>query len=220
MIATPFYSDKDTSLIKETTVRDYLGVLPVWSKVARGLEPNQQSTTISPNANTIAKGLYPFYRGTCRRAGMLSPDWILDSDAILILDKLSQPHDNATTSLINIIEQHISKKDAPIYPFEVLQNKDIKALFGALFSSADLVEYFKLKLFTDPELAKYAQVCYLQRQANNQANALTLALAIQTHILCSAGNYVLAGFASQLTINGNCAVRNIINGRILVVLTQ
>jgi hypothetical protein len=36
----PFFSSKDDTLLRNVSVRDYLGFLPIWSKVARGLEPN------------------------------------------------------------------------------------------------------------------------------------------------------------------------------------
>jgi hypothetical protein len=247
----PFYSDKDSTLIKETAVRDYLGVLPVWSKVARGLEPNlagaignyrgmsavlfiyhlepkleqkkqfrvffrymellveyylfheskagsnyrgpcygsrlltsqkdNKALTISPNSNTIANGLYQFYRGTCRRAGMLSDNWIVDSEVTPILEKIELSHLTAANSLVKTIEKLIDNQSAEICPNDVLQT-DIKALFASLFSSTDLVEYFKRKLFNDPELAHYAMVCHTQRQAHKDANALTLAQVIQNNI--------------------------------------
>lgn len=47
MIAGPFFSGKDNELLRQGSVRDYLGLLPVWSKIARQLEPNL-SGAVSP----------------------------------------------------------------------------------------------------------------------------------------------------------------------------
>ena len=40
MNARPFFSEIDSELLKQGSVRDYLGLVPVWSKIARKLEPN------------------------------------------------------------------------------------------------------------------------------------------------------------------------------------
>ena len=40
MSLIPFFSQIDDKLLKLDSVRDYLGFVPIWSKVARKLEPN------------------------------------------------------------------------------------------------------------------------------------------------------------------------------------
>ena len=36
----PFFSNIDSELLKQGSVRDYLGLVPIWSQIARKLEPN------------------------------------------------------------------------------------------------------------------------------------------------------------------------------------
>ena len=172
MINGPFFSSKDSELLRQGSVRDYLGLLPVWSKIARQLEPNLSgaissyrgleavlfiyylekkyvaasagqnnhfrqrfqymealieyyfyySLKINPcygsrilkgnpaveikiTSATVVNGLYQFYRGTCRRAGMLSNDWVLDEDVVTIMDSLCVAHSDDINKLMKCIEK-------------------------------------------------------------------------------------------------------------------
>jgi hypothetical protein len=258
MVSAPFYSDKDTSLIKDASVRDYLGVLPVWSQVARALEPNlsgaiayyqgfsavlfiyhleknhftdplkeidplkqtspfrtifqyiellveyflckelnigpcygsrllnsnsdKKHIQLSTNSGSIANGLYQFYRGSCRRAKMLSNDWALDAAAESALEQLSKPHSQGIIALITVIEQHLKTQSA-LKPYDIFSDDTIYGLFNALFSSVALVDYYKRMLFADEHLAYYANVCQLTAKTiDKSSGSLHLARTIKTHI--------------------------------------
>jgi len=59
MNSFPYFSDVDTTLIKQSPIRDYLGVLPIWTSVARPLEPNL-ANAIS-NYRGISAVLFIYY---------------------------------------------------------------------------------------------------------------------------------------------------------------
>jgi hypothetical protein len=232
MLAAPFYSDKDSTLIKEESVRDSLGLLPIWSSVARPLEPhlsasissyrgfsailfiyhleknhlyakhkpareqidplrqcfktiellveyflryeldlppcygsrflnsnNKKDLTATKLDGIVANGLYQFYRGSCRRAGMLTTDWQLDPAAESVLENLCNQQPQGVAALVTLIEKHIDTP-ATLTPASVFADQQIHALFSDLFSSTTLVNYFKDKFFADPDLAYYAKTCH------------------------------------------------------------
>jgi len=253
MNAGPFFSDKDAELLKEGSVRDYLGLVPVWSKIARKLEPNLSGSiqyyqgleavlfiyylekeylpdSLKQNNNfrrffrymealveyhlhhslqigpcygsrllkgndtnveiqitkaTVVNGLYQFYRGTCRRAGMLSKDWVLDDKVVSTLNTLCAPHSVAVNNLIQGIEEKILGKDKAIIPAEVFADDQIVALFNALFKSEDLKVYIRDCLFSNSDLEYYASACssvkILQKQ-NNDDTELNLAQQLDMFI--------------------------------------
>jgi hypothetical protein len=224
----PFFSDKDSELLKQGSVRDYLGLVPIWSKIARKLEPNLSGAirsylgleavlfiyyleeehvpeTLKQNNNfreffrymeglieyylyhylkvepcygsrllkgngpdveikfssvTTVNGLYQFYRGTCRRAGMLSKDWVLDENALSTITTLCAPYSGAINKLIQLIENMTLRGDKVIKPSEVFANKQIVVLFNILFESKELKEYIRSCLYIDKELEYYASACF------------------------------------------------------------
>lgn len=257
MNAGPFFSEIDSELLKQGSVRDYLGLVPVWSKIARKLEPNlsgaigsyrgleavlfiyyleqehvpellkqknnfreffrymealveyyfHHSLNIEPcygsrllkgnNADveikfssvTIVNGLYQFYRGTCRRAAMLSNDWVLDGAVISTIEPVCTDYSLGVNNLIQLIEKKILAKDVSIKPSEVFSDGQIAALFKALFSSKELKAYIKDCLYTDSELEYYASACASVRSIREDENGNSkLNLAQHLEVYISANN--------------------------------
>lgn len=253
MNAGPFFSEKDTELLKQGSVRDYLGLLPVWSKIARKLEPNLSGAihdyqgleailfiyylekehfpeslkqnnnfrkffrymealiehhfyhslnigpcyglrllkgngadvTIDISSATVVNGLYQFYRGTCRRAGMLSKNWVLDEKAVSTIKTLCESHSSAVNELIQQIEKKILGKDKSVKPVEVFSNDQIKRLFSALFESEELKAYIGNCLYVDSDLEYYAKACSKvksQRKEQVGVSELNPAQHLETYI--------------------------------------
>lgn len=253
MIAGPFFSNKDSELLRQGSVRDYLGLLPVWSKIARQLEPNlsgaissyrgleavlfiyylekkyvaasdgqnnhfrqrfqymealieyyfYHSLNINPcygsrllkgnpadveikiTSATVVNGLYQFYRGTCRRAGMLSNDWVLDEDVVTIMDSLCAAHSDDINKLMKRIEIKILAKNQSVNPEEIFSNSKFIALFGSIFEAEALKKYIKKCLYVDSHLEYYARACAsilaLRKEQGNDAT-LNLAQHLSTYI--------------------------------------
>ncbi|PKH08182.1 hypothetical protein [Moritella sp. Urea-trap-13] len=253
MIVGPFFSEKDSELLRQGSVRDYLGLLPVWSKIARKLEPNlsgairsykgleavlfiyylekehgtesgtennsfriffqymealieyylyyylkidpcygsrllkgnSTDVDIKLSSATAVNGLYQFYRGTCRRAGMLSDSWVLDETVVVTIEPICTVHGPGVNNLIQLIEKKILAKDISIKPFEVFSDEKIVALFKALFSSEELKTYIRNALYADNDLKYYASACASVRSFRKKRGGdseLNLAQHLETYI--------------------------------------
>jgi hypothetical protein len=266
MSLMPFFSQRDDKLLKLDSVRDYLGLVPVWSKVARKLEPNLSGSIqyyqgleavlfiyyleknyltetlesnksfrvffrymealveyylhhhmnvgpcygsrilkgngteveIKINSQTIVNGLYEFYRGTCRRAGMLSKDWVLDEKVVSTFETLCSPYSAAVNNLVKLIEKKILDQDKAIKPDEVFVDDQIVTLFNTLFESEELKAYIRSCLYVDSELEYYARACSNVKSQNSDTE-LNLAQHLDTFI--SADNKQWPYFTKLESIN-------------------
>jgi hypothetical protein len=236
MISVPFFSDKDSDLLKQSSVRDHLGLLPVWSTIARKLEPNlsgtihyyqgleavlfiyyleqeyfknalegsndfrkffrymealveyhlfyelgigpcygarlltksNQKESIEISTATAVNGLYQFYRGTCRRSGMISKDWVLSVKASGVFEKICNPYSDKIKGLVSFIEKKILIKDKKITPIEVFSDNNILSLFNDLFKSSELKGYVRDSLYVNSDLEYYSKACSSVRSSRNR----------------------------------------------------
>jgi len=253
MIAGPFFSDKDSELLRQGSVRDYLGLLPIWSRIARKLEPNlsgairsylgleavlfiyyleenhvpeslkqgknfrklfqymealieyyfhhilkiepcfgsrllkgnSADVEIEISSATVVNGLYQFYRGTCRRAGMLSKDWVLDDAIVSTMESICTVHSSEMNNLVKLIETKILAKNVSIKPSEIFLNNNLITLFHDIFKSEKLKTYIRNCLYKDSDLKYYASACASVRSIRKEQGGyseLNLAQHLGTYI--------------------------------------
>lgn len=269
MNTEPFFSNIDSELLKQGSVRDYLGLVPVWSKIARKLEPNLsgaigsyrgleavlfiyyletehvpkslnqanafrdffrymealieyylhhllevapcygsrllkgngRDVEIKFTSVTTVNGLYQFYRGTCRRAGMLSSNWELDDAVVKIIKPICSNYSAGIKNLIHLIEQKVLAKEESIKPEKLFLDKEIANLFDAIFTSNELKAYINKTLYADSELEYYASacasVCSLRAEQgyNSKAN---LAQHLEAYITANKRNWPYFGALKEI----------------------
>lgn len=255
MATTPFFSNKDEELITGDTIRDHMGVLPVWSAVARELVPHlansisningiiavlfiysfdkhyfkesdentfrryfrlmeglieyyfaygadsnskpcygtrllnsshKEDVRIHPDdKRTFANGLHQYYRGTCRRAKVISNDWEIEEriDQILFTTYF-QSKQNPVISLLNSEITKALQKDAlkEINPGELFSNELIPDLFTSLFNSADVRKYIRSALYGDNKKKYYAYACSAVVEQHDDKSKVTILEELSTFI--------------------------------------
>jgi hypothetical protein len=227
----PYFTDKDTSLVRSLGTRDPLGFLPVWSAFARQLVPNVASPVVqvdgikavllilwlgedaaiademlrgadsrrrffrlmeglieywlysngrapcygsntlraeedqfaltADSGKTVANGLYQYYRGTCRRAGFVGNDWMVEGKIAQELRSSWRPA--ATTALILALTDPLTHPKTPLIPAAYLDRTALSAALGRVFAPNVLSDLFKQRLFgceSQRDLARQ----FLQRQ--------------------------------------------------------
>ena len=253
MTTTPFFSNKDEDLITGDTIRDHMGVLPIWSTVARELVPHlansisningiiailfiysfdkhylkekneirfrqyfrlmeglieyylafeagsnstpcfgsrllnsnsSESIRIYPeDRRTFANGLHQYYRGTCRRAKVISDDWEIDEkiDQILYTTYFKPKQNEAITLLYDELRKAL-KKDKPeeINPGKLFSNGLITELFTSLFEHDEVRHYLRNTLYGDRDIKYYAYSCsvVVSEYADDSKNTILENLSI------------------------------------------
>lgn len=114
---------------------------------------------------TFANGLYQYYRGTCRRAKLISQDWEINNtvDEIINNHFYGAEHNVA----IKILQKEIlrifkSDTKTSLTPNKLLSvnNNSINKLLYSLFNNEAIRTYIKEAFYSDSELQYYAQACY------------------------------------------------------------
>ncbi len=127
---------------------------------ARAIKGDKQSLEINLNAGTVVMGLYQYYRGTCRRAGIINDDWTLDVTLESIYQSLI-PNDIEIKKLMDSFKGLMKKGTKTFSPFEIMKDDDIKTLFRRVFSHSDssISIYLDGVFYNDPNLRIYASSC-------------------------------------------------------------
>lgn len=235
----PFFTEIDSTLNKAEPGRDLLGLLPVWTTIAREVEPYLSSAVtqyrgfslvllsyyirprlndpeefrqffkfmevlgeyyfrfhldIEPvfgkrqinsadekqqfwlQSNTLTTGFYQYYRGTCRRGGMVSADWHLQQEASEILSGLCGPNSKAIKALVEQFESHKNS----VTPWALFAQHEIKQLFDKLFKNNELPKYYRQLFFSDEQHLEYARLCYQYNEGGSLTHARNIAAAIES----------------------------------------
>ncbi len=127
---------------------------------ARAINGDKQSLEINLKGGTVVMGLYQYYRGTCRRAGIINDDWTLDNKLESIYQALI-PQDIEIKKLMDSFKGLMKKVNKTFSPFEIMKDKDIKSLFNSVFGGSDssISKYLDGVFYNDPDLRIYASSC-------------------------------------------------------------
>ncbi len=147
---------------------------------ARAITGDKQSLEINLNAGTVVMGLYQYYRGTCRRAGMINDDWTLDNKLESIYQALI-PNDIEIKKLMDSFKGLMKKENKTFSPFEIMKDKDIKSLFNCVFSGSDssISKYLDGVFYKDTSLRVYASYC--SEVVNSENEGAVGSKAFQIH---------------------------------------
>ena len=224
VIGLPFFTAPDPALVRATSVRDPVGVLPVWSGIGRELVPNLASgvsildgikgvllihwLTQNPlkdladrkfracfrllegmleyylwaepgklhcygtralgspggfqvntrDASTVVNGLYQYYSGSCRRAGLLDGEWNLAPEVAIAL---KQCWSAAATQALKPDFQRVLEDSRLSYrPQEVLAaSEPLRAALRKVFASEPLTKVLQVRLLGNAAQVALARHC-------------------------------------------------------------
>jgi hypothetical protein len=110
------------------------------------------------DARTAVNGLYQYYRGTCRRAGLLGNDWTVSPQVIDSITKCWSS--DATSELSVALEGPLANAKQVLKPAEVLEKyAAIRASLKATFESPDLKSLLSNCLLGEPSQVAFAELC-------------------------------------------------------------
>jgi len=240
----PFFTTHDAALVRVSSVRDPMGLQPIWSAVGRELVPHLASgvTQLSGvkaillihwlangplqdllatrrfrpyfrlmeglveyhlwnpqtrdgqcfgkralsqtpfrvrggDAGTVANGLYQYYSGTCRRAGLLDANWELSGRVNDIIAKVWEAV--ATDGLRRAIERALDSPQRGLEPQKLLDDAPeiCKALQG-FFASPVVTSEIRRNLLGDPAQEALARHC-AEIRASTKADQRSTKLYVQ-----------------------------------------
>lgn len=224
MPGLPFFTARDDALVRATSVRDPLGLLPVWSGIGRELVPHLASgvgnlhgvkavllihwLTQDPlkelallnfracfrllegmleyylwaepgklhcygaralgspsgfqvntrDASTAVNGLYQYYSGSCRRAGLLDGEWNLAPEVATALKQCWSAA--ATQALKPDFERVLEDRRQSYRPKEVLAaSEPLRAALRKVLASATLTKVLQGCLLGNPAQVALARHC-------------------------------------------------------------
>lgn len=220
----PFFTTRDDALVRATSVRDPLGLLPVWSGIGRELVPHLASgvgnldgvkavllihwLTQDPlkelaarnfracfrllegllefylwaepgklhcygaralgspggfqvnarDVSTAVNGLYQYYSGSCRRAGLLDSEWELASEVAAALKQCWSAA--ATQALKQDFERVLEDRRQSYRPKQALAaSESLRAALRKVLASAALAKVLQGCLLGNPAQVALARHC-------------------------------------------------------------
>lgn len=111
----------------------------------------------SKDGRTAVNGLYQYYRGSCRRAGLLAPDWRLSPKAAEALSGCWS--ELATKALRAALEEPLAKADKPLVPAKALDKAGLKEAFEQVFSGRPLADTLRTQLLGEACYQDFARRC-------------------------------------------------------------
>ncbi|ADU38101.1 hypothetical protein [Variovorax paradoxus] len=241
----PFFTAHDAALVRVSSMRDPMGLLPIWSAVGRELVPHLASgvTQLSgikavllihwlangpfqtmlatrkfrpyfrlmeglveyylwdpltrdgqcfgkralsqpppfrvrcSDAGTVVNGLYQYYSGTCRRAGLLDANWELSEPVTNIITKVWQTE--ATQRLRCAIERVLDLPQSGFEPQTLLDGApEIHKALRAFFASPMVTSEIRRSLLGDPAQEALARHC-AEIRTNTKADQRSTKLYVQ-----------------------------------------
>ena len=113
---------------------------------------------------TLVNGLYQYYRGTCRRAKLLSGDWIVESDVAAALQNAWS--DEVSAQLKPVLGVSLKDDAQPMAPIHLLkQCPGLIQSLEAVFNSQALNQILYKSLFGAEPYMKIAEYCSEMLQA-------------------------------------------------------
>ncbi|SAK45941.1 hypothetical protein AWB78_00666 [Caballeronia calidae] len=94
---------------------------------------------------TVANGLYQYYRGTCRRAGLVDDDWKVAPDLVAQLKRCWTA--KATDELIKTLTGPLASANVPLVPEAHLKGTQVSKALEKLFAGDTLRTLLQSSLF-------------------------------------------------------------------------
>ena len=115
-------------------------------------------TVKADDSRTVINGLYQYYRGTCRRARLLSPEWDVEREVAESLAAAWSPGANA--QLKPILLRYLAQNSGPMTPSDVFKgNPKLRDALKAVFTSQTLNRLLHDRLFGDRAHLDLARHC-------------------------------------------------------------
>ncbi|PKN19284.1 MAG: hypothetical protein CVU71_07180 [Deltaproteobacteria bacterium HGW-Deltaproteobacteria-6] len=109
------------------------------------------------DGRTAVNGLYQYYRGTCRRAGLLSSDWVVPEHISKVFNKIWTA--DLSQILINHLEPSLKIKGDPLYPHNILLDNKINNALKRFFQDEEINEILRQQIFKDHPYISFAREC-------------------------------------------------------------
>jgi uncharacterized protein (DUF2132 family) len=110
------------------------------------------------DARTAVNGLYQYYRGTCRRAGLLGNDWTVSPQVEDAIRRCWSP--KATNELSQALKGPLADAKQALKPAEVLEKYSaIRTSLKAIFESTNLKNLLGDCLLGEPSHVAFAKLC-------------------------------------------------------------
>jgi hypothetical protein len=110
------------------------------------------------DARTAVNGLYQYYRGTCRRAGLLSNDWTVSPQINDVIERCW--NSAATNELSQALKGPLADAEQALKPAEVLEKYPaIRTSLKAIFESTTLKSLLAGCLLGEPSHVAFAKLC-------------------------------------------------------------
>ncbi len=127
----------------------------------RALEAERDEFQVTCNdGRTAVNGLYQYYRGTCRRAKLLSDEWAVAENVSQIFQDIWGQ--NTPQSLIEFLSPSFEAKEARLKPIQILERPELqkmKDFFSRFFSDDKINDLLRKQLLGDQPYIKFAQKC-------------------------------------------------------------
>jgi len=104
---------------------------------------NEKFSVTVDTGKTVANGLHQYYRGTCRRAGLLEDDWNVQTDLRPCFERLWSSA--ATQALASTIRTCL--RGQSLFPARILADETISEALRQVFDSQDLDGILRRTLF-------------------------------------------------------------------------
>lgn len=113
---------------------------------------------IADDHRTAVNGLYQYYRGTCRRADLLSNEWMVSSAVDETFSKCW--NSQAINALESVLTDPLSKRKAALLPADVFsKHHALKKAVASTFSSTELRKILRVQLLGEACHVAFAKKC-------------------------------------------------------------
>ncbi len=126
----------------------------------RSLEAGAEWFSVSPrDARTVVNGLYQYYRGTCRRAGILEADWTLHSAWSSAMQDAVNPYTDSLASLAGTLLDAV-ENEALFTPASLINDDPrVDMMLLEVLNSEQLREELRGRILGNPSQVGFARMC-------------------------------------------------------------
>lgn len=127
----------------------------------RSLNASGEQFSVFPNdIRTIVNNLYQYYRGTCRRAGMLEADWTLNLVwSTAFREAIERSGKDAMTALQQALIKALESETAFIPSALIKACPGVKGMFDQVFSSVTLHDDLRTRILGNKGQVEFARMC-------------------------------------------------------------
>ena len=122
---------------------------------------NKETFTISPNdVRTVCNGLRQYYRGSCRRAGLIKKDLTsLDKSVRKWCDEIMNHHLDSIQELIEELDSILENEEKTV-PYTAKLTNRLHKIFDVFFENDQWADNLKVPLLgVKPEEQRFAELC-------------------------------------------------------------